>query len=67
MPVLASEALLCENKKIPVTKMLPPMSVQPLHLWFQVQHSPFWTDWAFACKTETLGSLYNHALLILTK
>ena len=22
---------------------------------------------AFACKTETLGSLYSHALLILTK
>ena len=23
-------------------------------------------NWAFACKTETLGSLYSHALLILT-
>ena len=24
-------------------------------------------SWAFACKTETLGSLYSHALLIPTK
>ena len=32
-----------------------------------VQHSPFWTDWAFACRTETLGSLHGHALLIPTK
>ena len=44
--------------------MLPPVSIEPL---FQVQHYPFWTYWAFACKTETLGSLYSHALLILTK
>ena len=36
-------------------------------LWFQVQHYPFWTNLAFACKTETLGSLYGHALFILTK
>ena len=27
----------------------------------------FWTNLAFACKTETLGSLYSHALLILCK
>ena len=27
----------------------------------------FWTNLAFACKTETLGSQHNHALLILTK
>ena len=32
-----------------------------------VQHSPFWTNLAFASKTETLGSLYNNAPLILTK
>ena len=36
-------------------------------LWFQVQHSPFYTNLAFACKTETLGSLCNHAQLIPTK
>ena len=29
--------------------------------------TPFWTNWAFACKTETLGSLYGHGLLILIK
>ena len=33
-------------------------------LWFQVQHYPFYTNLTFACKTETLGSLYSHALLI---
>ena len=38
-----------------------------MNLRIQVQHSPFWTYLAFACKTETLGSLYDHALLILTK
>ena len=38
-----------------------------MNLWFQVQHSLFWTNLTFACKTETLGSSYNHALLILTE
>ena len=33
-------------------------------LWFQVQHYPFYTNLTFACKTETLGSLYSHALLL---
>ena len=50
--------------------MLPPVNIEPrplINLWFQVQHSPFWTNLAFACKTKTLGSLYSHALLILTK
>ena len=50
--------------------MLPPVSIEPnplINLWFQVQHSPFWTNWTFACKTETLGSFYSHALLIPTK
>ena len=37
------------------------------NLSFQVQHSPFWTKLTFACKTETLGSLYSHALLIIAK
>ena len=36
-------------------------------LWFQVQHYPFYTKLTFACKTETLGSLYSHVLLILLK
>ena len=37
------------------------------NLWFQVQHSPFWTKLTFASKTETLGSFYSHAVLILTE
>ena len=37
------------------------------NLWFQVQHYPFYTKLTFACKTETLGSLYSHALLIPLK
>ena len=50
--------------------MLPPVSIEPrplMNMSFQVQHSPFWTNLAFGCKTETLDSLYSHALLILTK
>ena len=43
------------------------MSIEPLDLWFQVQHAPLYTNLAFAWKTETLSSLYGHALLILTK
>ena len=56
--------------KNPMTKCYPQWGFEhrPLNnLWFQVQHSPFWANWVFACKTETLGSLYSHALLILTK
>ena len=30
-------------------------------------NTPFWAKLAFACNSETLGSLYSHALLILTK
>ena len=37
------------------------------NLCFQVQHYPICTKLTFACKTETLGSLYNHALLIIAK
>ena len=48
-------------------KILPPVSIDSMDLLFQVQLSPFWTNLAFACKTETLGSLYNHALSIQTK
>ena len=43
------------------------VSIEPLDLWFQVQHAPLYTNLAFACKTETLSSLYSHALLILTE
>ena len=57
------------KQNIPV-KMLPTVSIEPrplMNLWFQVQHYPFYTKWAFDCKTETLGSLYSHALLNIAK
>ena len=57
------------KQKNPVKKVTPSWNrTQASHnLWFQVQHSPFWTKLTFAWKTETLGSLYSHALLILTE
>ena len=66
MPILASETLFRENQKIQLQNASQ-VSIEPLDLWFQVQHAPLYTNLAFACKTETLSSLYNHALLILTK
>ena len=66
MPILASEALFRENKKFQLQNATL-VSIEPLDLWFQVQHAPLYTNLASACKTETLGSLYSHALLILTK
>ena len=50
MPILASDALLCENKKIQ-WKMLPTSGnrTQASHnLRFQVQHYRFWTKLACA-------------------
>ena len=41
--------------------MLPQVGIE-----IQVQHGPFYTNLTFTCNTETLGSLYCHALLILT-
>ena len=66
MPILASEALFLENKKIQLQNATL-VSIEPLDLWFQVQHASPYTNLAFACKTEILSSLYSHALLILTK
>ena len=66
MPILASGALFRENKKIQLQNATL-VSIEPLNLGFQVQHAPLYTNLAFACKTETLSSLYSHALLILTK
>ena len=43
------------------------MSIEPLEIWSQVQHAPLYTNLAFACRTDTLSSLYSHALFILTK
>ena len=49
--------------------MFPQEGIEPrclINFWFQVQHYSFWANWAeLAQKTETLGSLYSHALLIL--
>ena len=63
MAILASEALLRE--KIQWQNVTPSgIRTQASHnLWFH----PFYTNLTFACKTETLGSLYSHALLILLK
>ena len=61
---------LCENKNNSTDKMLPRSRDRTKfshNLWFQVQHNPFWTNLAFTCKTETLGSLYSNALLIPIK
>ena len=67
MLILESEALLSE--KIQWQNVIPSGNrTQASHsLWFQVQHSPFYTNLAFAWTTETLGSLYSHALLTPTK
>ena len=46
-------------------KMSPPVGIEPRQPLIQVQHYPFYTNLTFACKTEILGSLYSHALLIL--
>ena len=44
--------------------MLPQVGIEP-SLWL-ISDPKFGANWAFDCKTETLGSLYSHALLILT-
>ena len=66
--ILAAEASLHENKKKSSEKCYPSgnRTWASHNIWFHIQHYPFWTKLTFACKTETLGSLYNHALLILT-
>ena len=55
----------CKQKKSVINAT--PVSIGSLDLWFIVQYAPLYTNLAFACKTETLSSLYSHALLILTK
>ena len=68
MPILASDAV-TTWKKIQWQNVTPSRNrTWASHsLWFQVQHYPFYTNWTFACKTETLGSLYSYALFILTE
>ena len=67
MPILTSEALLRE--KIQWQNVTPSgnRTRASNSWWIQVQHYPFYTNLTFACKTETLGSLYSHALLIPLK
>ena len=48
-------------------KMLPQVGIEPRQPLILSQHYHFYTNLTFACTTETLGSLYSHALLILTK
>ena len=47
MPVLASEALQCENKKFQLQNVTL-VSIEPLDLWSQVQHAPLYTNLASA-------------------
>ena len=68
MPILASiRGFISWKQKKNQLQNATLVSIEPLDLWFQVQHAPPYTKLALACKTETLGSLYSHALLILTK
>ena len=70
MPILAFLSLLRENKKKIQWQNVTPSGNRtraPHSLWFHVQHYPFYTNLTFACKTETLGSLYSHDLLIPLK
>ena len=65
MPILASEALLCENKKIQLQNVTP-VRIEPnplMNLWFQVQHSPFLAKWACATKGIFKLLLMHHLFL----
>ena len=42
-----------KQKKIQLQNVTLVTTIEPLDLWFQVQHVPFYTNLAFACKTET--------------
>ena len=56
-----------EKQNNSVTKCCPSEYWTTGPLIQSVQHAPLYTNLAFACKTETLNSLYSHALFILTK
>ena len=47
MQILALEDLIFENKKFQLQNVTP-VSIEPLDLWFQVQHAPFYTNLASA-------------------
>ena len=67
MQILTSESLLLEKKfqyeNVPPAPASEYWTTGPC---FWVQHSPFCTTWAIACKAKILGSLC-HFLLILNK
>ena len=62
MPILAFSSLMHESKNIQWQNVTPSGNRTQA-----IQHYPFYNNLTFACKTETLGSLYSHALLILLK
>ena len=53
MPILASEVLFRDNKEFQLQNATL-VSIEPLDLWFQVQHAPLYINLAFACNTELL-------------
>ena len=55
--------------KISSNKMLPPARIEswPLITSDSESNTLLSRLTTFACKTETLGSLYSHALLIIAK
>ena len=59
MPIVAFSFLLHENPKDQLQNVT--------HSGNRAQHAPSWATEAIACKAKTLGSLYSHALLILTE
>ena len=46
-------------------KMLPPMSIEPLDLWFQVQHSFFWANWGPRIQ-YSLGSTFCYWIFLFS-
>ena len=70
MPILAFSSLLCENKKKIQWQNVTSSGNRTWvshRLCFQVEHSTSYTNLTFACKTETLVSIYSQALLIPLK
>ena len=67
MPLLTSKSVLRENKNSS-NKILPPVSIEPLAQDSKSSMAPpLYPNCALACKSKPLGTLYSHALLILTK
>ena len=67
MPILAFSSLLHENKKIQWQNVTPSGNRTQAASDYKSNMLLSTHNLAFACKTDTLGSLYSHALLILLK